>query len=235
MTSALDWHEIVLRLALSAIAGGLIGFDRSERGRPAGLRTTLLVCLASSIAMIETNLLLNTTGKAPNSFVNIDPLRLPLGILSGIGFIGAGTILRRDDVVVGVTTAATIWYVTVMGMCFGAGYVMLGLAALGLGLGTLWCLKFVERGMHENRKATLTLLVGPGDGLLQEIRSGLGASHFRIASETVTYSTAEQRREVTFELEGRRPSDASTVPEFLRQLAERSAVAELKWKETYRP
>jgi len=86
MPITLTWHEIALRLALSVVAGGLIGWDRGEHGRPAGLRTTLLVCLAAAVAMIQTNLWLGTVGKAANSFVRLDPMRLPLGILTGMGF-----------------------------------------------------------------------------------------------------------------------------------------------------
>lgn len=119
MPTTLGWNEIALRLTLTVIAGGLIGLNRGEHGRPAGLRTTLLVCLAASVAMIQTNLLIRTLGKTPDSFVVMDVMRLPLGILSGMGFIGAGAIVRRDNMVLGVTTAATLWFVTVIGLCFG--------------------------------------------------------------------------------------------------------------------
>ena len=119
MPLTLTWHDILLRLALSVFAGALMGVDRSEHGRPAGLRTTLLVCLAAAVAMIQTNLLMLTVGKASDSFVVLDLMRLPLGILTGMGFIGGGAILRRDGLVFGVTTAATLWFVTVIGLCFG--------------------------------------------------------------------------------------------------------------------
>lgn len=132
MPTTLGWNEIALRLALTIVAGAVIGFDRGEHGRPAGLRTTLLVCLAASVAMIQTNLLLNTVGKRPDSFVVMDLMRLPLGILSGMGFIGAGAIVGRDSLVLGVTTAATLWFVTVIGLCFGGGQIILGLVSLGL-------------------------------------------------------------------------------------------------------
>jgi putative Mg2+ transporter-C (MgtC) family protein len=108
MPLTLTWQDIAIRLALSVVAGGLIGLDRGEHGRPAGLRTTLLVCLSAAIAMIQTNLLLDTTGKTGDSFVTLDLMRLPLGILTGMGFIGGGAILRRDGFVLGVTTAATL-------------------------------------------------------------------------------------------------------------------------------
>src|SRR5580700_6614851 len=144
MPVTLDWEQVVLRLALTVGAGLIIGFNRGEHGRPAGLRTTLLVCLAASISMIQANLLMNSVGKAQDSFIVLDLMRLPLGILSGMGFIGAGAILRRGNLVRGVTTAATLWFTTVMGLCFGGGQLGLGVAALFLGFMVLWALKWVE-------------------------------------------------------------------------------------------
>ena len=88
----------------------------------------MLVCLAATLAMLQVNLLLPIAGKSPSSFVVMDLMRLPLGILSGIGFIGAGVIIKRDADVSGVTTAATIWLVTVLGLLFGGGNLYLGAA-----------------------------------------------------------------------------------------------------------
>src|SRR6266403_152886 len=116
MPLTVGWRDIAARLFFTVLAGALIGWNRGEHGHPAGLRTTMLVCLAASVAMIETNLLLGTRGKPQDSFAVFDPMRLPLGILSGMGFIGAGAILRRGNVVQGVTTAATLWFVTVIGL-----------------------------------------------------------------------------------------------------------------------
>src|SRR5438128_2493786 len=115
------WPDLTVRLLLTLLAGGIFGVNRLERGRAAGFRTLLLVTLAASVSMILANLLLSTTGRSPDSFPTMDTMRLPLGILTGIGFIGAGAILRRDDMIMGVTTAATIWLATVIGLCFGAG------------------------------------------------------------------------------------------------------------------
>src|SRR5579863_7181345 len=108
----IGWGDVALRLVLTIIAGLLIGYNRTEHGKAAGLRTTLFVCLAASVAMIQVNLLLPMAGRATDSFVTNDLMRLPLGILTGVGFIGGGAILRRGNLVIGVTTAATLWYVT---------------------------------------------------------------------------------------------------------------------------
>ena len=95
MQSSIEWSEVALRLAAAVVAGGLVGFNREEHGRAAGLCTMILVCTAAAISMLQVNLLLATAGRPDDSFIMLDLMRLPLGILSGMGFIGAGAILRR--------------------------------------------------------------------------------------------------------------------------------------------
>ncbi|HLJ15483.1 MAG TPA: MgtC/SapB family protein [Bryobacteraceae bacterium] len=235
MPITLGWREIALRLALTVLAGALIGFNRGQHGRAAGLRTTMLVCLAASIAMIQTNLLLGTAGKAPNSFIVMDLMRLPLGILSGMGFIGAGAIVRRDDLVLGVTTAATLWFVTVLGLCFGGGQIALGLVSLTLGMIILWLLKWAEELMHRERRATLILtssIEGPSD---EEVRNSLLAGGFRIASSAIAYAAAAQRRELSCEVGWNAAREDGRPPDFLNRLAQHPGVLELQWKEAFRP
>jgi putative Mg2+ transporter-C (MgtC) family protein len=121
------WPDIAVRLALTMLAGAILGLDRGARGHAAGLRTTILVALAAAVAMVQANILLPVGGKTPASFSVLDLMRLPLGILTGVGFIGGGAILKRGDIVRGVTTAATLWIATVIGLCFGGGQLGLGL------------------------------------------------------------------------------------------------------------
>lgn len=98
---------------LTLVAGGLIGLDRERGGHAAGFRTTILVALAACLAMIQANLLLSIYGKTPGSFTQMDVLRFPLGVLTGVGFIGGGAILKRGDILTGVTTAATLWFMPI--------------------------------------------------------------------------------------------------------------------------
>jgi putative Mg2+ transporter-C (MgtC) family protein len=121
MPLTITLQQIALRIFLALVASFLIGYDRDEHGKTSGIRTTMLVCLAATLAMLQANLLMDSTGKAHDSFVVLDLMRLPLGILSGIGFIGAGAILRKDGLVHGLTTAATLWFITVLGLLFGGG------------------------------------------------------------------------------------------------------------------
>ena len=85
-------------------------------------------------------------------------MRLPLGILSGMGFIGAGAILRKGDMVLGVTTAATLWMATMLGLCFGTGKILLGAIGLLITLLTLWGLKVVERHLSQEQKGSLCVV-----------------------------------------------------------------------------
>jgi putative Mg2+ transporter-C (MgtC) family protein len=89
------WTDIAIRLALTMLAGAIIGFNRGARGHAAGFRTTILVALAASVAMIQANILLSLGGKTADSFSVMDLMRLPLGILTGVGFIGGGAIVRK--------------------------------------------------------------------------------------------------------------------------------------------
>lgn len=230
MPVSITWTEIVQRLAFTMIAGTLIGLNRWERGRAAGLRTTLLVSLAASIAMIQANLLMGTAGKAANSFVVLDLMRLPLGILSGMGFIGAGVILRRGQMVVGVTTAATLWFATVMGLCFGGGQTGIGLAAMTLGLIVLWCFRWIESGLQRERSGTLTLTFEAWRQVEQEIRSSFPSLGFRISSCSVQRNGSEHCT-LRCEIRWRAKPRDTELPAFVGQFAARGDILRVQWKE----
>jgi putative Mg2+ transporter-C (MgtC) family protein len=169
MPLSLEWSDVALRLMVTTIVGLLLGYDRSEHGKSAGMRTTLLVCMAASIAMIQVNMLLPTAGRVSDSFVMNDLMRFPLGILTGVGFIGGGAILRRDTLVIGLTTAATLWLATVIGLCIGGGQIQLGVISTGLGLLVLWILKWVEGELRVEVRARLTIKCtsdGPDEAVL---------------------------------------------------------------------
>lgn len=229
MTAGLEWTDIALRLALTVIAGVAIGYDRSEHGKAAGMRTTLLVCLAASVAMIQVNLLLPTQGRAPTSFIMNDLMRLPLGILTGVGFIGGGVILRRDNIVVGVTTAATLWLVTVIGLCLGGGQIRLGLVTTVLGLFALWALKWIEGRMRREHHAQFSIELdasGPGE---VEIRRRLDAAGLAITGSRCVLSGAQGRRELLFEISQLRHFERTETPALVGELAAERGVIKLEW------
>jgi putative Mg2+ transporter-C (MgtC) family protein len=191
MPTSLAWPQIALRLLLTALAAGFIGLNRDEHGRPAGLRTNILVGLAACIAMIQANLLINSNGKSADSFVVMDIMRLPLGILSGIGFIGAGAILKKGNTIVGVTTAATLWFVTVMGLCFGGGQLILGIVSFALGLIVLALLRHAEDVIPRQCRGILRVRVDGGGPGAAEIEAMLREAGLKISRQSIRYDRPE--------------------------------------------
>lgn len=229
MPTMLTWTEIALRLACAVGVGALLGLNRSEHGRAAGLRTSILVCVAACVAMLQVNLLLPLAGRASDSFVMNDLMRLPLGILSGMGFIGAGAIVRRDNLVTGVTTAATLWFLTVVGLCFGGGQTGLGLAAGAIGLLVLTGLKPVEDRMKQDRQGDLRVTMAEDSPDEEEIRGLLAEVDIHISSCGLTVSREAPERELRCELRWRsHPSDAS-IPEPIRRLSSLPGVVRTEW------
>ncbi len=103
--------EILVRLLLAAIVGGIIGYERKRLNKPAGLRTHMLVSMGAALFTIV----------SITSFSNVDPSRVVAGIVTGIGFLGAGTIFREKDTIKGLTTAASLWAVAAIGITAGIG------------------------------------------------------------------------------------------------------------------
>ena len=224
-----SWDEIALRLALSVATAGVIGANRGDRGHSAGMRTAIFVAVAAAASMIQANLLLDLHGRRPDSFVMLDLMRLPLGILSGMGFIGAGAIVRRGDMVTGVTTAATLWYVTVMGLCFGGGQLALGLAMFALAVLALWGLRWIEIRIGRESIGRLSLTVaadGPSDAAIQ---AALVADGFRILNFGVTLTPGKGLRKLDFRVRYRRQS-VLAAPAAVEQLISLGGVGRLRWR-----
>jgi putative Mg2+ transporter-C (MgtC) family protein len=215
MPLSIGWTDIAIRLGLTVLVGFLFGLNRQERSRPAGLRTTILVCLAASASMIQVNLLLPLAGKSLDSFIVMDLMRLPLGILSGMGFIGAGAILRRDGLIHGVTTAATLWFVTVVGLCLGGGQLQLGCAVALIGLFVLVALGSIESLLPKTCCATLivkTRLDKDRNNSEEELRRRLESSGLAVISTTLSQDRETGRVCFSWELQWRGQAKASIRP-----------------------
>ncbi len=136
--------ENLIRLTLACLCGGLIGFEREQHAnRPAGFRTHILVCIGSALVMIISEYIF----KKYSGLTSVDPGRLGAQVISGIGFLGAGTIIRQGVTVKGLTTAASLWAVACVGLACGIGYYEGAIIATGLIYLTLQTLKGMERRM----------------------------------------------------------------------------------------
>ena len=142
----LDFYEMAVRIVVALAAGALIGYERSYRGRPAGFRTHALVCMASSLLMLitvyEAHWVRHTLGN-----LQLDPTRMAQGIMTGIGFLGAGVIMQEGLSVRGLTTAASIWITAAIGILAGIGFYFPMALSVVLTLGVLSLFRWIEARM----------------------------------------------------------------------------------------
>lgn len=161
---------VLIKLFLAALAGGLIGLEREKHGRPAGLRTHWLVALGACLMMIISEAFdLKYGGLPGSSVVRIDPGRIAAQIVAGIGFIGAGVILKEGLSVRGLTTAACLWLAAGVGMGFGMGAMLPSIMATGLGIGGLIFLKKLEPFIKKDRYLVISVTADSEDDIYPEL------------------------------------------------------------------
>lgn len=130
--------QIVFRLIVGAVLGGLIGFERERHNRKiAGFRTHILVCVGSTLIMLTSIYVFELYGGR----ASVDPARIAAGVITGIGFLGAGTILRSEKSVTGLTTAASLWTVSGIGLAVGCGFYVAGYVTALIVLAALYLLR----------------------------------------------------------------------------------------------
>lgn len=178
--------------------------------------------------MLQVNLRLPLAGKVPASFVTMDLMRLPLGVLSGMGFIGAGSILRRGSAIVGVTTAATTWVMTVIGLCFGGGQLALGAVAAAIAIVTLWGMKYVDLAIPRDHRARLVVVATGYEGLSERIRAALTPAALEATYSGGTYDLAG-RSELRYVVRWRGAPMESQPSEILAGLSEIPGIASVQW------
>jgi putative Mg2+ transporter-C (MgtC) family protein len=152
-----EYFEMVFRLVAALAAGGIIGLERSYRGRAAGFRTHALVCLASSLLMLVTVYEHQWFSTHSLSRVVVDPTRMAQGIMTGIGFLGAGVIVKEGLTVRGLTTAASIWVTAAIGILTGIGFHFAAGLGVVLTLGTLSVFRWIEGRMPTELYANFTV------------------------------------------------------------------------------
>jgi putative Mg2+ transporter-C (MgtC) family protein len=231
MSLTLGWGQVLLRLCLAAAAGALIGINRGSHGRAAGLRTMLLVCTTAALAMVLANFITIEANKANATTAwRIDTMRLPLGILTGIGFIGAGAILRRKNLIRGVTTAATIWYVTVLGLCFGGGFLLLGLVATAIACLALFLLPIPERKLDQDRYGQIAVTTRPEGIHEDELRRKLISTGIQVVGMSIRHQVSEKLKRICFDVQYREREMFELPQQLVAELSHRAGVVDVSWK-----
>jgi putative Mg2+ transporter-C (MgtC) family protein len=177
-TALIPPEQIVLRLVVAAVLGGLVGLERERLEWAAGMRTHALVSLGSALFMMVS--IFGFSDILNERHVTLDPSRVAAQVASGIGFIGAGTIILRREIVKGLTTAASIWAVAAVGLAVGGGMFLASGTATVLTLVILVLAKPVKNQLFPNRKARFVTLVIDQNTSLARLRSEIDAANLRL-------------------------------------------------------
>ena len=220
-----DELEMMLRLLAAVLAGGLIGYERSFHGRPAGFRTHTLVCTASSLLMLVTAYEAQWVRTA-DAMVRLDPTRMAQGIMTGIGFLGAGVIVKEGLTVRGLTTAASIWITAAIGVLAGVGlYVPLAISVV-LTLGVLSAFRWVETRMPTQAYYRFDVGFSRREGLEEDVLRRLIESHgFSIADFSYRIDGEGRIRRHSMVL---RTTDRSSPSRLFKTLEANGAILELR-------
>lgn len=226
MTSPTTW-EIALRIAAALIGGSLLGIERETHGRAAGFRTTLLVCVASAITMIISEILFV---ESATSSWRPDPARLGAGLLAGMGFLGAATIIRHANVIRGVTTAATLWFSTILGMTFGAGQFVLAGMGLGVALFTLLILPSVEKCLPIDWYAEIIVSLEQDAMPDPQLKERLESFGLQIKSFDLDYDIAGRKKTISCEVKLRKTARFELSQKVVSELSKCQGVLQIKWQ-----
>jgi len=223
----LHWSEALLRLALAALLGGLIGVERELREREAGLRTHLLVALGSALFTIVSAYGFHEFLTSGQSVVRADPTRIAAQIVTGIGFLGAGAIIRQGLSIRGLTTAATLWVVAAVGLAAGAGYYSGAVITTLLVLFALYPLRIlayrvVRRFRPEDGLLLVELPLGESPGaVIDEVER----AHVRLDSIELSQEGERRRLELDVAL-----PPGTNVQSLVARIADIPGVAGVRWE-----
>jgi putative Mg2+ transporter-C (MgtC) family protein len=163
----LDWQwQAMIRLLAACVLGAVVGIERQHHGREAGFRTQLLVSLGAALTMVVSIHFARVYGQpGVSEVIRLDPARIAYGVMVGIGFLGAGTIIRRGTMISGLTTAASLWCTAAIGLACGFGMFWIALGATVLVLATLAVLGVVERVVAARWHKIVIVVVTPKPGV----------------------------------------------------------------------
>lgn len=211
-----EYLTILLHLLLAVLAGGLIGLERTYHGRPAGFRTHTLVCTASSLLMQLTLFQWEMVSGMPLDTVRIDPTRMAQGIMTGIGFLGAGVVLKDGLTVRGLTTAASIWMTAAIGIMAGGGFYFATIAGTLITLGTLSVFRRIELIMPALYYSRLEIRFRRHEALPEDdLRTLIARQGFSVAN--MSYALREEGKffEYTMVIRTGKPDDTRRLAETL--------------------
>ncbi|MFO7831846.1 MAG: MgtC/SapB family protein [Desulfuromonadaceae bacterium] len=189
----------IVKLILAFTAGALIGIEREKHGRPAGMRTHVLVCTGACLMMIiSEGVFAKYAHFNAEGIARIDPGRIGAQIITGIGFLGAGVIIKEGANVRGLTTAACLWYVAGVGMAFGFGMTAIGILSTVLAFVALFALKHVDMLLRKDRFLRLSVVTIGDRDIFAEMIDIFQANSLTTANIEQEYDLENQRIQYDF-------------------------------------
>jgi putative Mg2+ transporter-C (MgtC) family protein len=212
-------HQIVLRLIVAAVLGSIVGMERERLNWAAGLRTHMLVCIGSALFMIVS--FCGFTDVMSHEHIELDPSRIAAQVVSGIGFLGAGTIILRSKIVRGLTTAASLWTVAAVGLAVGGGLYIAAVTATGLIVIILAGLKPLERRLFRTQRQklpTLVLIINRRETSLFAIELALEAENLRLQRMLIQDGNHPDEDRIKITLNRARHMDVLSITQQLRRI-----------------
>lgn len=159
-----EMSEMLFKLLLSAFLGGLIGLEREAHSRAAGLRTHILVAIGSTLIMMVSNyMFLLYQNQTASTVVRLDPARIAAMTITGIGFLGAGTIIQSKEIIRGLTTAACLWVIAAVGLSVGCGFYLPAVMTSFIALIALYLLHYLEDFLKKDWYRRLMVITDDSD------------------------------------------------------------------------
>jgi putative Mg2+ transporter-C (MgtC) family protein len=206
--------DALLKFGLAIVLSGLVGVERQRKARGAGLRTHILVCLGATLLMIVSELI--TNGRPGVASLG-DHARIAAGIVTGIGFLGAGTILTVGNELRGLTTAAMIWFVAALGIAIGAGYYLVAICATVSALFVVVVLEHVERMLPASRLMTLIIHMPREEAELDKLKDFLREKGFEVSITRVKLTENAGEANVHLELISSRTQSLESLAASMRE------------------
>ncbi len=220
----LDWKEILIRLGAAALLGALIGLERERKHLAAGLRTHMMVCVGACLIMIVSAF--GFSDIIYSQHVSLDPSRIAAQVVSGIGFIGAGTILLlKQNSIRGLTTAAGLWTVAAIGLAIGGGLYFAAVAATIIALLILWALQPIEKIYLRKIRGNHLIITASFHALNFETINEM-LTKYGIHVQSFHYEKSEQ--EISFEIQFVK-NDSTKMETILNELKQNPAITEVQW------
>ena len=209
MISLDDISTDCTKFALALLLSGVLGLERERKGRAAGLRTHVVVCLGATLAMIVSDSLAAEWAKS-GAMVWLDRGRIAAGIVTGIGFIGAGAIINVGNIHRGLTTAAMLWFVAVLGIAVGAGYYSVAAIATVFALFTVLALEPVTEFLPSRVQFLLSIRMVGGMQRISDLERFIEAQGYRVVTSRLQVTEEEKQLvDMSFDIlsKGRHPAE----------------------------